>query len=137
TVVAEPVLERVVGCLEANAQRVEVDSLHTLDLLIVIERLGLARAFENFVEAYEPAIEDVEPVRAHLGIEDALDGIDVVFRDELALLALERRIVGEVDPGTHFDREGAAAVADLRQTVGGVRRETYGPREVIVCIERV
>ena len=136
-VVAEPVLERVIGRLEANAQRVAVECLHAFDLRVVVEALALARALQGLVEADETAVEEIKPVRAHLRVEDALDAVDVILGDELALLALECGIVCEVDARPYFHRERAPAVGDLRHVVGGVGDETHRAGEIVVGVERI
>ena len=82
-------------------------------------------------------IEDVQPVRPYLRIENPLDAVDVVLGGQLAPLALERRIGGEIDARLHLDRVDAAAVADLRHAVGGVRDHAHRAREIIVGVQRV
>ena len=135
--VGEPVLERVVRFLETQAQRIAIERLQAFDLLVIVEAIRLARALERLVEPDQPMIEKIEPVRTYLGVEDALDREDIVFGGELPLLPLERRIFGEVDPGTDLDREGAPAVGDLRQAGRGVGNEPHRTREVIVRVERI
>src|SRR6266536_891471 len=136
-VVAQPVLERVVGRVEAYAQRVAIERLQTFDLRVVVEAVGLARTLQGRVETDEPTIEEIEPIRAQLRIEDALDAVYIIFRDELALPALERRIVGEVDAGPHLHRERAPAVGDLRHALGGVGDEAHRAGKIVVGVERI
>src|SRR5207244_5136601 len=135
-VVAQPVLERVVGRVEAYAQRVAIDRLQTFDLRVVVEAVGLARTLQGRVETDEPTIEEIEPIRAQLRIEDALDAVYIILRDELALPALERRIVGEVDAGPHLHRERAPAVGALRHALGRVGDEAQRAGHIVIGVER-
>ena len=89
----------VVGEHELEPQRVAVDRLQALDRRIVVEVPGCLRFLDHRIGAGEASVDHLQRVRAHLRIEDALDRVDVVGGDELALLALEHRIVGEIIPG--------------------------------------
>ncbi len=133
----EQVLERPVGIAELHLQRVAVERLQALDRRGVVEASGPSRLGEDRVESDEPVLEQVERVRAHLRIEDALDAVDVVLGGELALRVAERRMRREVDAASHLDRVRAAAVADQRQAVGRVGDEPGGTREVVVGVQRI
>src|SRR4030095_12003678 len=132
----EPPLERVVRSVETYAQRVAVESLQTLDRRVVIEGARGAGPREHVVQANQVLFQQIEPIRANLGIDDPLDRIDVVVGGELARLAFERGVRGKVDAALALYRVGPALVGDYWQALGGVRDKTDGPREIIVRVKR-
>ncbi|MBK6395551.1 MAG: hypothetical protein IPF73_13395 [Betaproteobacteria bacterium] len=116
---------------------VAVDRLQACDRLVVVEFPAFARGRDHLVHALEPAVEHLHRVRAHARVHHALPRVDVVVRGQLALLSLERRVVGEEDPRPHADRPELASVADLGERDGRVRREPVRPREMVVLVEGV
>ncbi len=72
-----------------------------------------------------------------LRIEHALHPVHVVGGRQLPALALEHRIVGEVDAGPDADRPRLAVGRDVGHAHRGVRDELVRPREIVVLVERV
>ncbi len=97
----------------------------------------LPRAREHLVHPGDVALELVEVRGLLLRIEEALDGVHVVLRDELALRALEGRVLGEVDPRLHLHRVERAVLGDFRHRLERVQHELQRPREVVVLERRI
>ena len=133
----EPPFEAVIRALEADAQRVAVDRLESLDLRVVVERAALARRRQHVVEADQVALEHVDPVRPNLGVEDALDAVDVVLGGQFAAFATERGVRCEINARLDPDRVRAPLVGHLRHCGGRVGHHADGPREVVVDVQRV
>ena len=76
----------------------------SLDGRVVVEPARLLRLRDERVGADENLVEHLQIRRMDLGIEDPLPGIDVIGGDELALLSLERGVVGEIDARLQLDR---------------------------------
>jgi hypothetical protein len=114
-----------------------IDGADAFDLLVVIERLLLVeRALAQLGQAEISLRLHPRPHRALVGrVGEALPGVDVVLSDELAPLALERRIVGEEDARPHARRPDAEVLRVLRHAVGGERPDLDRPREVVVGVE--
>ena len=70
-------------------------------------------------------------------VEMALDRVHIVGRDQLALLAGERRVVVEVDAGLEPHREGLEIGRDLGQRHRRVRPDAHRPRQKLEAIGRV
>ncbi len=135
--IGEPPFEPVVRPLEPDSKRVTVDRLQPLDPGVVVEDAALAGGGERLVQADQVALEEIQPVRPDLRIEDALDAVDVVVGGQFAPLALESGVRGEIDPGFDLDRIGAPFVGDLRQRGGGVGHDAHRPREIVVDVQRI
>ncbi len=133
----EPPLEAVVRPPESDLQREAVERAQAFERRVVVPRSALPGGGERFVEADEVALEEVEPVRAHLGIEDPLEAVDVVLGHELARLALEGRVGREANARPDLDRVRAALVGHLGQRRGSVGDHARRPREIIVDVERI
>jgi hypothetical protein len=121
--------------VELQAQRVAVDRLQAFDPRVVIELAGLRRLRLHAFRADEALVEQPEGATPHTRIEPALPGEDVILRDQLALAAFERGIVGEVDARLDPDRPGLPVGADLWQRRRRVRYQLQRPREMIVRVQ--
>ncbi len=126
-----------VGKVEADADRVAVDRLKARDRLVVVELAALLRRCDEVLHADEATVEHLHRVRAHPRVHHPLPRVDVVLGRQLALLPLERRVVGEIDARLDADRPGLPAVGDLGQRDRGVRDELVRPRQVVVLVGRV
>ena len=133
----EPPLEAVVRPPEPDLQREAVERAQAFERRVVVPRSALARRGERLVEADEVALEEIEPVRAHLGIEDPLEAVDVVLGHELARPALEGRIGREANARPQLDRVGAALIGHVGQRGGGIGNHARRTREIIVDVERI
>ena len=111
--------------------------LQSRDRLVVVELRAAARRRDELVHPLEAAVEHLHRVRAHARVHHALPRVDVVVRGQLALLPLERRVVGEVDARLDADRPRAPVGRDLRQRGRGVRHQPVRAREVVVGEERL
>jgi hypothetical protein len=132
----EHVPQVAVRLLEPDDQRVAVGRLQPGDRRVVVEfRAGLGARAE-LVEPDDLAGEKEGVRRAVLRIEEAADRVGEVLRRELALLPLERRIVGEVDALPYAEGIGKPVGGDLRH-VGGARHELRRAREIVVGEQRV
>ncbi len=88
------------GSGEAHLEGVAVERAQALDLAVVVEGLAAERGLAQRVVAEDlHAFDLVQVLALPARIGDALPRIHVVGGDELARLALERRIVGEDDAG--------------------------------------
>ena len=135
--VGEVVDEDVERLGELHLEGVAVQRLQPLDGRVVVEPVGLARLFNRLGAAHDVALDLPELRSAQLRIEHALDRVDVILSGELALAAVEHRVVGEVDAGPYSEGIGKSVGADLRQPLEGVGLELRGPREVGVVQGRV
>ena len=124
----EHVGEGVVGVREPDADRVAVERLQALDGAVVVEAPGLLRRLHGRVRPADLALDEEEPLAPQLRVEEALDGIDVVVRRELARLAAERGIGREEDAGPDLQREGGAVVGHLGQRRPCCRRASRAAR---------
>jgi len=61
-----------------------------------------------------------------------LQRIDVVLGSELAFLSLERRVVGEVDPGMDANGPGLAVGRNFGHRRRGIGLELERPRQIVV-----
>ena len=122
---------------QLDLERVAVDRLQPLDGSVVIELVRLARLRDRRSGAGDVGLDLADLRGAHLRVHHALDRIDVVLRDQLALLSLERGIVGEIDARFHAHRVGEAIGADLRHRHERFRRDLHRPREIVVAERRV
>ena len=123
--------------LEREAHRVAVERADAFDLLVVVERLLLVEGALAQLRQAEIAFRlHARPHRALVRrIGEALPRVDVVLGDELAPLALERRVVGEEDAGPDPRGPDAEVVGVLRHAVGGERLDLHRPRQVVVGVE--
>ena len=74
---------------------------------------------------------------AGLGVVVALDAVDVVLRDQLALAPLEGRVVAEADARLQPEDEARVVRVDFGHRHGGVGLEPGGPRQVVVGQRRI
>jgi len=121
----------------SDAQRVAVERLQSLDLAVVVELAPGEGILAQRVHAGDALVEEIEVRRLALRIEVPLDAIDVVLGGELALLALERRIVREVDAALEPHRPDFAIGRHLGQRRCGVRLRLRRSREKIVLERRI
>ena len=133
----EPPLEAEVRPAEPDLQGEAVERAQPFEWCIVVPGAALPRGGERLVEADQVAFEHVEPIGAHLGIEDALEAVDVVLGGQLAPLALERRVGREESAGLHLDRVRAALIGDFRQRGRRIRDHPHGTREIVVDVQRI
>ena len=123
--------------VEHDAQRVAVDGAQAFHVAVVVELAAGEGGLAHRVHADDELVEEIEIRRLALRVEVALHRVDVILRDELALLALERRVVGEVDAGADAHGPGLAVGGDFRQPLGRVRLRLRGPRQVVVVERRI
>ena len=123
--------------VEANADRVAVERLQPLGLAVVVERpLGLQRCVAQRLEPDDAFVVQARVHRAAIDrIEEALERVDVVLRDELARLAFERRVVGEVDARSQLDRPGAEVGRHLGHRRRRQRLDLDRPGQVVVGVQ--
>jgi hypothetical protein len=110
----------------AHLEAVAVQRADAVDLDVVGEGLLVGqRLLAQFRQAQQAGVFVVEQRRAaHRRVVVALDRVDVVGGDQLAPLALEHRVVGEVVAGPQREHEACVVVADLGQATAaaGFRR---------------
>ncbi len=135
--VGEVVEEVVVGLLEADLERVAVERAQALDRHVVVHAVRLPRGRQDLVHPRDLALQQVEVGRLLLRVEVALHRVDVVLGHQLAALAVERGVVGEVDARLHAHRVERAALGDLRHGRQRVRDELHRPGEVVVLQRRL
>ena len=134
----EALLQRVVGARQPYLQRVAVQRAQPRDRGVVVEmRTRLARRVDDRARADDQVCQRRVPAAAQVGIDRPLDRVDVVRRDELARLALERRVVGEQDSVAQADRPGLAVVGDHRHRGRGAGHDLRSRRQVFVFVERL
>ncbi len=135
----EVVVKARAGRAQADAEGVAVERANAFDLLVVVERrLAAARRIAQFRQAEQPGVlEDVDVFGVVLRVVEALDGVDVVLRDQLARPAAERRIVGEEDAGPDAEREAREVGGDLRHRRSGLQAQLQRPGEVVVRQRRL
>ena len=130
--------QEVVGRpLQLEPDRVAVHRQQPLHRRVVVELARLLRLGDGGVGALEEVVEHLQVRRTQLRIEHPLPRIDVVGRRQLALAALERRIVVEIDARLDPERPHEAVGGDLRQRDRGVRDELERPGQVIVGVRGV
>ena len=85
----------------ADLQRVAVQGLEALDLAVVVKGLLASMlALRSSGEAEDlEVLQQVEVLALPARVVVALEAVDIVLRGQLALLALEGRVVGKVDAG--------------------------------------
>ena len=111
-----------------------IDRLQTFDSRVVVELAVRFRSRDDLVRADKLAVEDLVRDGAHLRIEDALPRKNIVGGGELALRALERGIVAEIDARPDLDRPRLAVSRYLRERHRGVGHDLVRPRKVIVDV---
>ena len=112
------------------------DGVQSLDRSIVVEfRAGLAGRVDDRAGADDQVGHHRVAAPAQIRIEPALHRVDVIVGDELARLAVERRIVGEKDARLQVDLPGLAAVRDLRRPGSRHWREPGGRIQVVPVVE--
>ena len=127
----------VVGAQQLDAYRVAIDRLQALERRVVVELAGLLGRGDRRRRADDGLVEDVGRRREHLRIQQALPRIHVIGGRQLALLPLERGVVGEIDAGLDLDRPGLAVGGDVGHRRRGVRHDRVGPRQIAVGIQRI
>ena len=137
--IGEVVQEARIAVGHADLDRVAVQRAHTVDGARVVERgLVLQRLGAHLGQAQDlRALQAVEVAALVARVVVALDGVDQVLGHQLALLALERGIVGEVDAGLDLEDEALVVIEDLGQPVGDVGLEPVGPPQEAVAQRRV
>jgi hypothetical protein len=134
----EPFEQRVVGARELDLQGVAIDRAQACDRRVVVELCaGLARGVDDGPRTHDEIGHRDVAARPQVGVEDARDRIDVVLRNQFALLALEHRIVDEVDPLLHLHRPHRAVVGDDRQRLRCARDHFRRNGKVIELVERL
>ena len=126
-----------VGLLQPDPQRVAIDRLETGDFLVVVELRALFRRLRELVQADDLVLHQPRPRRAELRIDEPLQRVHEILRDELALLAVERRVGREVDALPDLERVRLAVVGDLGQRLSGERHELGRTRQVVVAEQRL
>jgi hypothetical protein len=119
--VGELVDEDVLGRLDPHLEGVLVQELDALDRRVVVELVVLARFRGRLLGTNDVRLDLGELSGAQLRVQHALQGVDVIRRDQLALLSLESGIVGEVDAGLDAQGVSEAVGADLGKGDGGGR----------------
>src|SRR5205085_9117267 len=102
----------------------------------IVESRARLRAGAELVQADDLAGEKEGVRRAVLRVEEAADRIREVLRGELALVALERRIVREIDALPDTERVRAPIGRDLRHP-GRAGHKLRRAREIVVSEQRV
>ena len=125
--------EVVVGVGQVKAHRVPIDDFEPRNLGVVIEAVAIFFG-QRFllVQADDLAGEQEAPRRAIHRIDETLDRIDDVVRDELALVALEGGVRGKMHTFAQMERVRLAAVADFGHRFSQHRRKLDRLGEVIV-----
>ena len=126
------VREVVVRSGETDTQRIAVDDFEPGHLGVVVEAFRLRGLVGDGIQADDLAVDQEPPRRAVGRIDEALDRIRVVGRDQLAALALERRVGLEVDSASYLEEVGLAAVGDFGQRLGSLRHQLDRSGEVVV-----
>jgi hypothetical protein len=129
----EEVGEVEVGFLQLEADRVAVAHLDAGDGRVHVERRArLLRLLHELVQADQLVLEEPLIRAREARIAKAADRVRDVLRRELALLALEHRIVREEDARPDAERVASAALLGQRHRLRDERHELHGPREVVV-----
>ena len=135
--VVENLEQRVVGLDQLQPERVAIGRAQALHFRVVVESSGRFRFGDRFVEPDDLVLEQIRVGRAHARIDDAFPRVGEIRRGQLALLASEGRVVGEVDPLPDADRPDATVRGDLGQAGRDARHELERPREIVPLVERV
>ncbi len=117
--------------VEADAQRVAVDERQAGNRRVVVDGAPrVLRALGQRVESFDLAREHGDPGRTHLRIEHAPNGVGKVGRRELARLAAESGMRGEVDAPSdpHVDRAEVCGNFGKRRGRAGHDRRRTGNR---------
>ena len=133
--IREPLQYGVIDGGELQPQRVPIDRLQPFDRRVVVELAGLPCRVDDRPHAEQQVGERGVAAALEVGIQPALDRIDVVLGDELARLPFERGVGGEQDSGRDPDRPGAAAVGDVGHGRGGVGHHPRRRGEVVELVE--
>ena len=135
--IGEHVREVRVRLLQPDDERVAVRRLQARHRRVIVEATARLRLLGELVEADDLPGEEKGVGRAVPGIVEALERVRVIERSQLALPALERRIVGKIDALPDPEHVASAVGRDLGQGFGGIGDELRGPRQVIVGEQRV
>ncbi len=133
----EHVQEVEIRLVERDPQRVAIEDLQALDRFRVVERRPSERALAQRVGPRDLAVDDEELARLPVRIEEPPDAVGVICRDQLARLALERRIGSEEDSFLQPAHVDAAALAHLGHRLKRRRDELERPRDVVVAQHRL
>jgi hypothetical protein len=109
-----------------------IERAQALDGRVVIEpRARLAGGVHDRARAEDEIRDERLAAAAQVGVDIALDRVDVVFGDELAALAAERRIIGEKDARLELDGPDLAVPGHYRKRRRGARHRRRRPVQVI------
>ena len=140
-VAADQVVQKAgIRLAEADPIGVAVQRAQRLDLTVVVEPAVLLGGRPQGLHARHLLVEQVQIGRLDLRVPVTLQRVDMVRRGQLALAALEGRVVGKVDARPYADRPRAPVVGDFGHAGGGVRDHLARPGEEVVgqrCIEDV
>ena len=119
---------------ERDAVGVAVERAQAGNLGVVVERLALLhRLLAQLVQTQDLLVGEAGVARAFPArVEDSLERVHIVGGDQLALLAVERRVVGEIDAGLDAHGEGLEVGRDLGHLGSRLQLELHRPREVVV-----
>mmetsp|Transcript_91071 Transcript_91071/g.253552 ORF Transcript_91071/g.253552 Transcript_91071/m.253552 type:complete len:580 (-) Transcript_91071:1454-3193(-) len=140
--IGEVVDEAWVAHAELELKGVAVQGLQAFDLAVVVEGLlGRHQGAAQLRQAEDLGVlEQVEVVALPLRVVVALERVDIVLRDQLALLAAEGRVVGKVDAGLDAEGQRLVVGADLGhgRQCGRAQLEGSGAECVLQrCVEDV
>jgi hypothetical protein len=125
------------GTLQLELHGVSVEHLDAFDRRVVFEFAGFDRALVHFLEPGDAFLQHARELLA-LGdrVEEPLVCESDVVRRELALLAAEGGVVGEVDTSPQLDNVGAEVRRNLGHAFGKHRDDLRGTREIVVAVQR-
>ena len=130
--------ERVVDRVETQHQRVPVERVHAFDGGVVVDfGPGLAGRVDHRAHPDDEVGEQRFAAAAQVGVEVALDRVDVVGGDELPRPAAEGRVVGEQDPRLQPDGPRLAVRGDLGRAGRGVGDRLRRAAEVVPLVHRL
>ena len=99
---------------------------------IVIKLVGLARLGDIFIGAGNHAFHLAQLRGRQARVHQSLHGVHIILGHQLALFAIERRVVGEINAGLDAQGDGLEVGGDFRHFGQRVRHELQRSRQIVI-----
>src|SRR5436190_5985664 len=128
--------ERIVRLVQPKSQRVAIEGAQSFDCRVIIELHSRLTSGIDYGSRTHDRIGDQRiAAEAERRIQESLERIDIVVRNQFSRLAAKRRVISKKNSGLYPDSPRLAGIGDVRKRDGRVREQLRGAGEIIPFVE--